>query len=174
MAMIATIALFFVLDGKAKISFLEFNLFYTVAFVAIITFIWAIVSVVIVNTSLSHEEQTDWMHQNSNTLSDYITRMSQLEKRYVEISRKLDIPSATCGHYCDLTRLTLKMKSLLPSVFDLYLTKVKLEQIIGNCANMIDAMETNPAVNRQSIAINVNHFVDHSIDEIEIIKILTR
>ena len=138
------------------------------------TSISKIVAAFVAKTGTNRGKQTDAMMQGGNTLSDYIARMSQLEKRYAGISRKLGIPPATYDYSCDMTRLTLKMKSLLPCMLEHDITQCKLEKIIRKCSEMLDAMEANPAASRHTIAINVKHFIEYSIDEIEIIKILTR
>ena len=88
--------------------------------------------------------------------------------------RTLEIPQTTRNDDCELNRLTQKMKSLLPGAFDLETTQEKLDRIIDKCADMLDAIEANPPEDRQSIADSVKRFTGRSIEEIEIIKSLSR
>jgi len=142
--------------------------------IIIYTLFGVIVAGITAKNYMIQKEQTVRIQQRGKILDYYTDSMSQLEKRYTEISRKHDIPSVTSGYNCELTRLTLKIRSLLPRVFDLDITLDKLDQIIDSCTEMLDAVETAPAADRQSISDKVKHFTDRSIDEIEIIKILTR
>jgi len=154
----------------------EIILFYVIpatALIAAIALIFLWVLIIVIGLVAKRRKQTDTIEQHGNTLSDYIAGMSKLEKRYVEISRKLRIPLVKHDYYCDLTRLTLKMKSLSPCIFDLDIVQDKLDQIIDKCTEMLDTMEANPPANRNVIADNLQRFIVQSIDEIEIIKIIS-
>ena len=142
--------------------------------IVVLTLVWLIVAGLLAETDARHKAQTDQIQSRARTLSYYTARMSQLEKRYVEICRTLEIPQTTKNFDCELNRLTQKMKSLLPGVFNNEMTQGKLDQIIDKCADLLDAIETDPADNRRSIADNVKRFTNRSIEEIEIIKSLTR
>ena len=151
-----------------------FDIIPATAVVAAILLILLWVIIIAVGLVAKRRKQTETLEQHGNTLSDYIAGMTQLERRYAEISRKLRIPSAKHDYYCDLTRLTLKMKSLSPGIFDLDMAQDKLDQILDNCTAMLDAIEANSANNRYAIADKLKRFIVQSIDEIEVIKILSR
>lgn len=146
--------------------------FYISTFI-VYTLLWIIVAGLAAKNDVNHSEQTARLQQRGILLGYYADSILQLEKRYTDISSKLGISSTTRGYDCELTRLTMKIKSLSPSLFDLDITLDKLDQIIDNCAEILDAVETNPDADRHSIADKMKRFTDRSIDEIEIIKILT-
>jgi hypothetical protein len=145
-----------------------------IASIAVFTLLWLIVAGFVAETDALHREQTDQIQQRGRTLSYYTARMAQMEKRYAEMCRTLNIPATAKNFDCELNRLTQKLKSLLPSAFNNDTTADKLDRIIEKCADLLDATEANPADDRQSIADSVKRFTDRSIEEIEIIKSLTR
>ena len=172
-------ALYYMIAGMATLLVYSLLLahfvpmrFYISAII-IYTLFWVIVAGITAKNDMMQKEQAVRIQHRSKMLDYYTDSMSQLEKRYTKISRKHDIPLATSGYNCELARLTLKIRSLLPRVFDLDITLDKLDQIIDSCTEMLDAVEAAPAADRQSISDKVKYFTDHSIDEIEIIKILT-
>jgi hypothetical protein len=173
-------ALYYVIAGVAVILLysVALSLFvpmkFYVAVVVVLTLLWLIVAGWVAETDSRHAEETAQLHSRGKTLSYYAAQMAQLEKEYMELRRMLEIPSTMQSYDCELTPLTVKMKSLLPGAFNLDTTQAKLDKIIDQCTLLLNSFRNHPSLDPKSVPDKVKRFAERSIDEIEIIKTLTK
>lgn len=145
-----------------------------IAAVVIISLLWLIMGSLLVETDTNFKENTEKLQAQGRTLGYFLKRIEILEKRYITISSELSIPYESKSYLCELSRLSTKIKSLMPNFFTNDMAQTKLQDIIDNCTSLINEVEQCSDTDKTKVAARVKHFVDNSIDEIELIKSLTR
>lgn len=147
---------------------------YYISAIAVISLLWIILGSILLETDSAHKKDSDQLMERGHTLHYYNQKMLELEKRYITLSKDLNIPASTKNYNCELSRLSVKIKSLLPNVFNNDMTQEKLTSILDKCSELLDTIEDDNNPDKQKIADNIKRFTDRSIDQIELLKNLTR
>ena len=151
-----------------------FALKYYVSALAVITLVWIIVGALLTETDARHHADTVQLTERGQTLHYYLEKMSQIERRYKALNKDLELPATTQNYDNEFSRLTVKIKSLLPNVFNSDTAQEKLTAIITQSTDLLDKIEDGEITDKDTIVNTVKRTVDRAIDDIELLKSLTR
>lgn len=145
-----------------------------VAAIVVITLVWLILGALIAEVDTKHQQDAQQTMERGHTLTYFTQKMSQMEKQYITLCKELEIPSTTQNYACELSRLTVKFKSLMANVFNSDVAQQKLAEITDKCEALMDSIEQGVMADKQQIADKVKSFTNRSIEEIDLLKTLTR
>jgi len=147
---------------------------YYISALAVFTLAWIIVGTLLAETDVYHKADTVQLGERGKTLHYYLEKMAQIERRYIALSKKLELPSTSENYACEFSRLTVKVKSLLPNVFNSETAQSTLSTMINSCDEVLNGIEDGQHIDKEAIINAVKRTIDRNIEDIELLKSLTR
>jgi hypothetical protein len=141
----------------------------------VITLVWIIVSVLTAQTDSNYKETVNELNGRQYTLKYYAQKIALLASRYEKLCAEKGIRYATeSNNRTVLDRLKGKIGFLTPNVLNSETACLQLNAMLDKCEELIEETALAPEDALAEYEKKMHRFVNNSIDELEMIKNMTR
>jgi hypothetical protein len=146
-----------------------------IAALIVLTLLWIIVSVLTAQADSHYKSMVDMLSDRQYTLEYYTQKITLLASRYEKLCAEKGIRYATeSNNRTVLDRLKVKISFLTPNVLNSETARSQLNAMLEKCEAIIEetasASEDSPAEWEKKM----HRFVNSSIDELDMLKNMTR
>jgi hypothetical protein len=146
-----------------------------IAALIVLTLLWIILSVLTAQADSNFKESTDKLNERRHTLEYYAQKIALLASRYDKLCTEKGIRYATeSNNRTVLDRLKTKIGFLTPNVLNSETACSQLNAMLDKCEEIIEETALASDDTLADWEKKMNRFVNNSIDELEMIKNITR
>jgi hypothetical protein len=146
-----------------------------VAALIVITLMWIILSTLTAQADSHYTETVDTLNDRRHTLEYYTQKITLFASRYDKLCEEKGVRYATeSSNRTALDRLKGKIAFLTPNVLNSETARSQLNAMLDRCEEIIEETALASGDTLSEWEKKMNRFVNNSIDELEMLKNMTR
>jgi hypothetical protein len=146
-----------------------------VAGLIVLTLLWIIISVLTAQTDSNYKESVDKINNQKYTLEFYTQKIVLLASQYEKLCMEKNIKYQTdSNNRTALDKLKGKISFLTPNVLNDETSRSQLNTMLDKCEAIIGEIESAEEDKLTELDKKMQRFVNNSIDELNMLKNLTR
>jgi hypothetical protein len=146
-----------------------------ISVIVVLTLLWIVLSVLMAKIDGNYKATTNRLKDQHHTLAFYTQKITLLASRYEKLCEEKGIRYQTdSNNRTALDKLMGKISFLTPNIFTSETACSQLTAMLGKCEDIIEETETADGDRLAELDRKMQRFVNNSIDELNMLKNLTR
>ncbi|MDR1274658.1 MAG: hypothetical protein LBK12_08910 [Odoribacteraceae bacterium] len=152
-----------------------FSLKIYIAALIVLTLLWIIISVLTARVDSHYKSTVDALSDRQRALDHYTRKITLLASRHEKLRAEKGTRYATeSSNATSLDRLKWKISFLALNVLNDETARARLDAMLDRCEEIIEETELATGDNLAPLEKKMHRFVNNSVDEIDLLKSLTR